>query len=287
MDNVIEPPVTNIEGGLRTKGIVKKSDHQQPLISIITVVYNGARYLEQTIVSIINQSYKNIEYIIIDGGSTDSSLDIIRKYESNIDYWVSEPDNGMYDAIHKGFALSTGEILAWLNADDIYFPYTLSIVAQTFTMYQHVQWITGIPTHMNSKSEVLNVEHQKTYFQLFLKMGLYRGDKLGFIQQESTFFKRDLYFKSPLNISLNLAGDFELWINFSKYTALYTVKTILSSFRIHENQKSNNIKAYYDECNRVKKNYIPKCFKYLIMPISILSLKNKIKPLNWLNKRKP
>ena len=89
-----------------------------PLISIVTVVYNGEKYLEDSIKSVLNQSYKNIEYIIIDGGSTDGTLGIIRKYEKYISYWVSEPDKGQSDALNKGFKKSTGSILAWLNADD-------------------------------------------------------------------------------------------------------------------------------------------------------------------------
>lgn len=93
------------QGGLRTKGYFKKSFEDKPLISIITVVYNGGKYLEETIQSVINQTYDNVEYIIIDGGSTDGTLDIIKKYEDRIDYWVSEKDKGIYDAMNKGWSL--------------------------------------------------------------------------------------------------------------------------------------------------------------------------------------
>ena len=96
------------EGGLRTKGYFKKSYDDKPLISIITVVFNGERYLEQTIQSVIDQTYDNVEYIIIDGGSTDGTLDIIKKYEDKIDYWVSEKDNGIYDAMNKGIKVCYG-----------------------------------------------------------------------------------------------------------------------------------------------------------------------------------
>ncbi len=106
------------EGGLRTKGYFKKSYENKPLISIITVVFNGEKYLEQTIQSVINQSYDNVEYIIVDGGSTDGTVDIIKKYEEQIDYWVSEEDKGIYDAMNKGIDLVTGDWINFMNASD-------------------------------------------------------------------------------------------------------------------------------------------------------------------------
>ena len=96
------------------------NNKKKPLVSIITVVYNGEKYLEQTIQSVINQSYKNIEYLIIDGGSTDGTLDIIKKYENNISYWISEPDRGLYDAMNKGIKLAKGELIGMINSDDWY-----------------------------------------------------------------------------------------------------------------------------------------------------------------------
>jgi len=112
--------VSKNEGGLRTKGYFKKSYKNKPLISIITVVYNGDKFLEETIKSTINQSYENIEYIIIDGDSTDRSIEIIKSYEDKIDYWISEEDNGIYDAMNKGIILSTGKIIGIINSDDWY-----------------------------------------------------------------------------------------------------------------------------------------------------------------------
>lgn len=107
------------EGGLRTKGYFKKSFDDKPLISIITVVFNGEKYLEETIQSVINQTYSNVEYIIIDGGSTDGTLDIIKKYEDQIDYWVSEKDKGIYDAMNKGWSLiNLNSKILFLGAGD-------------------------------------------------------------------------------------------------------------------------------------------------------------------------
>ena len=106
------------EGGLRAQGYFKKSYDEKPLISIITVVFNGEEYIKETIQSVINQSYDNVEYIIIDGGSTDNTLDIVKNYDDKIDYWVSEKDNGIYDAMNKGIILVTGDWINFMNAGD-------------------------------------------------------------------------------------------------------------------------------------------------------------------------
>ena len=110
------------EGGVRTKGFYKHGammgEMHKPLISVITVVLNGAKYLEDCILSVIGQTYDHVEYILIDGGSTDGSLDIMKKYEHAIDYWVSEPDRGIYDAMNKGISLSSGDWICVLGADD-------------------------------------------------------------------------------------------------------------------------------------------------------------------------
>jgi glycosyltransferase involved in cell wall biosynthesis len=132
------------EGGLRNKGYFKHSYDTEsqitkeknllsiPLVTIITVVFDGDKYLEQAIQSVINQTYDNIEYIIIDGGSTDGTIDIIRKYEQVIDYWISEPDRGLYDAMNKGICLSSGDIIGILNSDDLYLIDTVEKVVEKY-----------------------------------------------------------------------------------------------------------------------------------------------------------
>ncbi|MBU1425714.1 MAG: glycosyltransferase [Gammaproteobacteria bacterium] len=108
------------EGGKRTRGNLKRSLPGKPLLTVITVVFNGAETLEHTLCSVMEQTYKNIEHIVIDGGSSDATLDILRKYDSHIDYWVSEKDAGIYDAMNKGIALASGDFIGMLNSDDYF-----------------------------------------------------------------------------------------------------------------------------------------------------------------------
>jgi glycosyltransferase involved in cell wall biosynthesis len=156
------------EGGLRTKGYFKKNYENKPLISIITVVYNGDKYLEETIKSVINQNYDNIEYIIIDGGSNDKTLDIIKKYENYIDYWVSEKDAGIYDAMNKGIILSFGKGLLFLNAGDYFVGNILSEV-KSFPVFIKIKFkdLFGKIKEMKLKSYKLGLPygHQGIIFQ--------------------------------------------------------------------------------------------------------------------------
>lgn len=122
----------SFEGGLRSGGVARHSTPEMPLITVVTVVYNGAPHLEQAILSVLNQGYGNVEYIIVDGGSTDGTLEIIRKYEERIDYWKSGPDSGIYDAMNKGIALAGGELIGLLNADDWYEEDALERVADRY-----------------------------------------------------------------------------------------------------------------------------------------------------------
>lgn len=272
-------------GGLQIKGLYKNSFTNMPLISIITPVYNGGKFIRETIESIINQSYSNVEYIIIDGNSNDNTLSIIKEYDEQVDLWISEPDHGMYDAINKGFQLARGDIIAWLNADDLYLPGSLNIVANVFLKDENIQWLTGINSHIDEDSNLINVSCPKYYFKSFISKGYYRGDLLGFIQQESTFFRKSLLQKTNISKDLKLAADYDLWIKFSHHAKLYTIKTILSSFRIHTGQQSEQIDEYYKECTSVSSNLKIKFLKYLLIPFSIFLGQKAIKPINFLRNK--
>jgi len=121
-----------MQGGLRTIGGLKQSEMNFPLVTVITVVLNGEKYVEQTFKSVFNQTYSNIEYIVIDGGSKDNTIDIIEKYTNQIDFWQSEPDKGLYFAMNKGIGLAKGELIGILNADDYYTEDTVKFIVESY-----------------------------------------------------------------------------------------------------------------------------------------------------------
>jgi glycosyltransferase involved in cell wall biosynthesis len=202
-------------------------------ISIVTPSYNQSEYLEQTMCSVLNQGYPDLEYVVIDAGSTDGSAEIIHKYAHKLTYWVNEPDRGHADGINKGFAHTSGEIMGWVNSSDVYYPWTLETVAQVFTDVPEAQWITGVATHMDEGVAPQNLNPSYWNVYDFLS-GNYR-----WIQQESVFWRRSLWEAAggKLNIDLKLACDFELWLRFFRQAPLYHVNTILAGFRYHDERR--------------------------------------------------
>lgn len=222
-----------------------------PRITIVTPSYNQAAYIEATIQSVLRQAYPNLEYIIIDGGSTDGSVDIIRRYERELAFWISRPDNGMYEAINEGFAHATGEVMAWLNSDDMYLPWTLQTVGEIFAQYRgRVQWICGMPGYWNTDNMLVAVDWPVRLARRLIRLGAYENRCLGFIQQESTFWSRTLWRQAgaALDASFRLAGDFDLWRRFAMFAAPYRVQTILAGFRKHKGQQTDHsLDQYYLE----------------------------------------
>lgn len=239
---------------------------QCPKISIVTTNYNGAAWLEQTIQSVLGQNYPNLEYIIIDGGSTDGSQRIIEKYEKQLAYWKSEPDRGFAHAYNKGFAWATGDIFAWLNSDDLLTPWALETVARCFTDQPQVQWLTSLyPMVCGTSGRTMLMPADPFNRELFYK-GVY-GLVLPFIQQESTFWRRELWEAAgaTLDENLELAIDTELWARFFKQTELYGVTSPIGCFRYRKDSKSgSDINAYYAEMARVLGRYDSGLFARLL-----------------------
>ena len=227
----------------------KKKD-QWPKISIVTPNLNYGVYLEETIKSVLMQNYPNLEYIVIDGGSSDTSIEIIKKYENKISYWRSEPDRGHYDAINKGFEQATGDIFAWINSDDMYSPYAFWIVGSIYReLREKFAWISGLRGIWNDKNVLVNLQNSLNYKRNFIRRGWFEGRGLGWIQQESCFWSKDLWFKSGgyVRSDLKLVGDFELWLRFAENAELYTVNAWLGGFRRHKTQKTNILDEYLSE----------------------------------------
>lgn len=226
---------------------------EHPKITIVTACYNSEAYLEDCIKSILNQTYDNIEHIIVDGKSTDHTLDIIKKYDGKYNMkWISEPDHGMYDAICKGFDMATGDIYAWLNSDDMYMPWACELVAQVMSKTD-IQWCTGIPCHYTERGVAYNVARITPSFpQRFIRKGYNDGRVATFLEQESMFWSKELWDKcGSVMANYRYAGDYHLWKEFAKYQPLVTLDSVISGFRIHEGQKSSDREKYYDEVGKL------------------------------------
>ncbi|HEX42765.1 MAG TPA: glycosyltransferase [Phycisphaerales bacterium] len=226
-----------------------------PKISIVTPSFNQGAFLEECIDSVLSQGYPNLEYIIMDGGSTDGSVDIIRKYEKHLSYWQSTPDGGQYAAIQAGFDKSTGSIMAWLNSDDKYHRDAFWKVAYVFSRYPDIQWLTGRPTAWDAAGRLINVG----WVPLWSRVDYLQTSPRFFIQQESTFWTRTLWQRAGgrIRTDLRFAGDCELWLRFFKHTRLHTLDAWLAGFRHHPGQKTKCAwQDYTEEARRVLQDEI-------------------------------
>lgn len=215
-----------------------------PVISVVTPSFNQASYLEATINSILNQNYPNLQYVIIDGGSTDGSLEIIQKYSDHLHYWESKADGGHAEALNHGFSKTSGDIMAWLNSDDKYFPWTLQTVAEIFQQFEDVSWIVGTNSwwHENGILRETRLELKNIYDYL---IGNY-----AWIQQESVFWRRALWEDAGAKVdeSYQFMVDGELWCRFFELTRLYHVHAVLGGYRIHDhNRAAKNIAECEEE----------------------------------------
>lgn len=215
-------------------------------ISIVTPSFNQGRFLEETMCSVIDQGYPELEYMVVDGGSTDDSVEVIRAHQERLSWWTSQKDEGQYDAINKGFQRSSGEVMAWLNADDKYLPWTLSTVADVMKSLPEVEWLTTRfhffwdETGRPARCE----EHPGFSGAQVLQGGALPGcgwPAWAFIQQEATFWRRSLWNQCGAQLNgrdYSLAADFDLWMRFAARAELYFVDLPLAGFRQHAQQKT-------------------------------------------------
>lgn len=216
-----------------------------PKLSIITPSFNQGQFIERTIRCILLQEYPNLEYIVADGGSTDETLRVIEKYSSWIDDWHSEPDTGMYDALNKGFARSSGEIMAWSPTGDVYEPGALRVLGQVFRQMPEIEWLTSLhKVKCNESGEESSRYEVDGFSRRALRKGLnfVGGNPYASftIAQQSTFWRRGLWERSGgrLDDTMRGAGDFELWMRFSRHAEIYALDRALGVFMNHEGQES-------------------------------------------------
>lgn len=223
-----------------------------PLVSVITPSYNQAQFLEATILSVLGQDYPNIEYIIIDGGSNDSSVDIIRKYEERLAYWVSEPDRGQSHALNKGISHATGDILFWLNADDLCLPDTFSTVAEAFSQQPKPRIVIGQACVTDDKGELCGELKSR-----FTSWADYATGKCT-IRQIAAFFDRKLFDElGEVDESLEYSMDTELLLRFTRLYCPLIINEYLTTFQLHgANKFETHLMSGYRELDMMKLKYL-------------------------------
>ncbi|HJV66420.1 MAG TPA: glycosyltransferase family 2 protein [Geomonas sp.] len=244
-------------------------DAPVPTITIVTPSFNQGRFIETTINSVISQEGEfYIDYIVMDGGSTDGTVDILKKYDDLIASrgllikcngvrfrWWSARDNGQYDAINRGFATSNGQIMGWINSDDMYLPGAFKTVAMVFERFPETNWVTANATRIDKNGLITDVETSALFPRELVAKGVFNGRAAPFIQQESTFWRRSLWdqMDEKLRASYRYAADFDLWRRFAALTDLVKIRTQLGAFRNHCDQKTSDLSGYNQEVDSMVK----------------------------------
>lgn len=233
--------------------------------SIITPTYNSEKFLKETIESVIYQEGDfEVEYVIVDGASKDNTISIIKKYESLVSSsvfkpkckkvtlsWLSEKDFGMYDAINKGFAKSSGEICAWINADDTYTSKAFELIKESFTNFPQIEWLKGKTIFVEETGKPIYTAPCFVFNKKWIQDGIY-GRNAYFINQDSVFWRKTLLEKvGQIDSKLRYAGDYALWVKFAQFAELWSLDVAVSTFREHGGQLSNNESAYRKEQSEI------------------------------------
>jgi glycosyltransferase involved in cell wall biosynthesis len=238
------------------------------LVSIVTPSFNQARYLEAALLSVLEQDYPNLQYIVVDGGSTDGSLEIIKKYADRLAWWISEPDKGHADALNKGFAHADGQIFAWLNSDDTYYPGAVSEAVAYLHAHPDVGMVYGNADLTDHDGQVIGrFASRQTDYRRLLRGSVH-------IPQATTFYRADLWRRlGPLDLSLFFGFDYDLWVRLAKISRLQYVPKLWATFRLHGEGKSvRNDNRCYPDMIRVYQREMGRQFSWLW-------LKAKLRPL--------
>lgn len=222
-----------------------------PKISVVVPSYNQAKFLKESLQSIIEQNYPNLELIVIDGGSTDGSVEVIKTYEKYITYWVSEPDGGQTKGLIKGFNHATGDIQCWLNSDDLLVKGTLAYVALYFKLNPHIDAVFGNALWIDAENQPLR-EQREIPFNRFIWMYTYN-----YIPGMSMFWRKYIYERvGGLNPEFDLAMDADLWIRFAEVGKIAHVPEIWSHMRFYPEQKNRRLRDKSDaEDLRIRERY--------------------------------
>jgi len=233
-----------------------------PKISIVTPSYNQAEFLERTILSVLNQEYANLEFIIIDGGSTDGSVEVIKRYEKYLAYWVTEQDEGQTDAINKGWRIASGEILAYLNSDDTYVPGTMRNVAQYLIYHSKVDAIYGTCNIIDESDHIVNVWHPAQFnIRTLIRSGI------STIPQQTVFFRSHVLKEiGLLDTSLRHAMDYEYWVRMGQKFRIQKTPYVLANFRIHRKSKTflESRKQWQESCQVSAKYSNESKFRWIV-----------------------
>lgn len=236
-----------------TQSIFSKGREKNPIISIVTVCLNSEKNLEETILSVLNQTYKKIEYAIIDGGSTDNTLDIVKKYENKIDYWISEKDEGIYHAMNKGISVASGEILHFLNAGDCFYnDKILELISKEFIKNKNIGIVYGLTECFSNDIGIEYIAGGKIN-----KEKLWKGMP---VCHQSIFFKKELFEKiGPYDTRFKSMADYEFILRFfNNYRShgfkVYFLNMPLCKFDLYGFSSKNYLKNL-DEIERVSKSY--------------------------------
>lgn len=230
---------------------MKQKVKEEPLVSIVTTSFNHGKFIEETILSVKNQDYPNVEHIIVDGGSTDNTIEIVKKHERAYNLkWLPEPDEGQTEAANKGFKTAEGEIIGWLNSDDVYFDkQVISYVVEQFKRLPEVDVIYGDDILIDTESNILRVRRAPDWNYSRLLRGFC-------ISAPATFLRGAVIRQNRLDQSLHLAMDFEFWLRLGKGYDFRHATRILAGDRVHVGIKRLSGRSHLvSEFREVKRLY--------------------------------